>query len=337
MTPIRPGQALARLLIVVAVLCAGPRACHAQGTPAASPSAADVSAEPLAGPDAGFSAGPFVGRDPLRSDHAFPGFIGWISNPLQNIDPRSLTQMWPVFGTMSVSALPPLPSGNLQIYGAGLNVALTERLSAGMNQGGFVTSHFSREALLRRRGTITNDRDGWVNLGGFVQYTLIRDVANQFLFTPGIRWEAPTGSGEIFQGHGPAYLSPYFTTGKEFGNVHVLFTGGYEFPTGPGDVTSNIFYGNLHLDRRCFGWLYPLVEFNASYHATSVSLNLPERRGFFDFGNFQSSGNILTVAPGLNVVLVQNRLELGAVYITPIAAQHHFDFDGMLVKMILRY
>jgi hypothetical protein len=68
-----------------------------------------------------------------------------------------------------------------------------------------------------------------------------------------------------------------------------------------------------------------------------VDLGLPFRRGFFGFGNFESTGNLLTVAPGFNAVLLQNRLELGAVYVRPITAQHDFDFNGLLVKMVLRY
>src|SRR4051812_28305216 len=42
-------------------------------------------------------------RPYLASNHNFPNFIGWISNPVQNIDPRSLTQMWPVFANTSIS------------------------------------------------------------------------------------------------------------------------------------------------------------------------------------------------------------------------------------------
>ncbi len=61
------------------------------------------------------------------------------------------------------------------------------------------------------------------------------------------------------------------------------------------------------------------------------------RCSFFGFGNFASTGNLLTVAPGFNAVLVQNRLEFGAVYVRPITVQHDFDFNGLLVKIVLRF
>src|SRR5262249_685338 len=150
-------------------------------------------------------------------------------------------------------------------------------------------------------------RSGWLNAGGFVQYTLIEDVDNQFLLTGGMRWVAPCGSREIFQGHGPMHLAPYGTVGKEFGEFHILATAGYLFPAGPGDDTSNWFYANVHFDRRVFGWLYPLVEFNCTYFTKSAQFGLDTRRGFIDFGNFSAAGNIVTMAAGANAVLIPER------------------------------
>jgi hypothetical protein len=92
-----------------------------------------------------------------------------------------------------------------------------------------------------------------------------------------------------------------------------------------------------HLDRQMFGWLYPLIEFNWIEHTTTASLDLPARRGFFDLNNFESSGNILTMAVGANVVLIPAKLEFGAVYLTSIAAQHDFNVVGLMVKMVYRY
>lgn len=262
----------------------------------------------------------------LIGTRKFQNFIGWMSNPLQNIDPRSVTQIWPIFGSSWVSAVSAIPEGDLQVYGAGINIALSERLSIGMNQGGYATTQFKQ------------NREGWLNLGGFVQYTLIEDVQNQFLLTAGLRWEAPSGSQSVFQGRGPVYLAPYVTIGKEFGGCnHLLATVGYEFPCGSGTATSNFFYANLHLDRQMFGWLYPLVEFNWTYHTTHVDGSLPTASGYIDLGNFTASGNILTMAVGANVVLVRNRLEFGGVYLTSLATQRNFDMDGLLVKMVYRY
>jgi hypothetical protein len=265
----------------------------------------------------------------LTGNHNFPRFIGFVGNPLFNIDPRAVTEIVPLFDTVSVSTSRFLPDGNAQIYGPAVTVALSDRLSIGMNQGGYVVSDFAK------------NREGLLNLGGFLQYTVIEDVPNQFLATAGMRWVAPTGYAEVFQGHGPGQLAPYVTVGKEFGEFHVLATGGYQFAIGGGgsDAKRNLelFYGNIHIDRRVCGWFYPLVEFNCTYHSTSVDFDNPSTLDFFSFGNFETSGNLVTLSVGANAVLVPERLEIGAVYTTPIASQRNFDFNGVLVKMVIRY
>jgi hypothetical protein len=273
-------------------------------------------------------AGPGREGGLLTGNQNFQNFIPFISNPIQSIDPRSLTYFYPIFASSWVSPFPPLPSGNFQLYGAGLTVALSDRLSAGVNQGGYAVGEFGRHS-----------RDGWLNLGGFGQYTLIADAEDQFLLTAGLRWEAPSGEASVFQGHGPAHLAPYFTGGKEFGEFHVLGTFGYQFPTGSAASSTSLFYFNIHFDRRFFGWLYPLIEFNWTYHTTNISGQpLSERTGgFFDFGDFSGTGNIVLMAVGFDAVLVQNKLEAGIVYNTSIATQHDFDVNGLLVKVVLRY
>ena len=286
------------------------------------------------------------------SNRNFPNFIGFISNPLQSIDPRSLTQVVPLFGATSVSAIPALPKADFQIVGPAISLALTERFSVGLNQGGYAFARFNRNdrspvlpgrfpVLADRLQTLGQafggDRSGFLDLGGYAQYTLIEDVPDQFLMTGGVRLIVPSGSTEIFQGKGPAQLAPYLAAGKELGNFHVLATTGYQFPARTGSDEAKLFYLNVHVDRQCFGWLYPLVEFNWTNQTSSVDVNLPTRRGYVDFGNFDSTGNLVTLGVGANAVLIRDRLELGAVYTTPIAARGKLDFDGVLVKMVLRY
>jgi hypothetical protein len=294
----------------------------------------------------------------LAGNHNFPNFINFISNPLQSIDPRAVTAIYPIFGSAWVSNASPIPDGDFQLYGPAITIALSDRLAVGVNQGGYADAHFSsnpadRLRILRdeiREGILSDsvrnridtqdfggDRSGFLNLGGFFQYTFIQDIPDQFLVTGGIRWEAPCGAHEVFQGHGPLHLAPYLTAGKEFGEFHVLVTTGYFFPAGPGNDNSQQFYANVHLDRRCFGWLYPLVEFNSLYHTRSVDFGLTTRRGFLDFDNFEATGNIVTLAAGANAVLKPERLEIGAVYTTVIASQRDFDSNGIVVKMTIRY
>src|SRR5262245_34666343 len=83
------------------------------------------------------TGGRFVGN------HAFPDFIGFISSPAQNIDPRAVTEIYPLFASFWTKEIGPLPASDFQLYGAGLTVALSDRLAVGLNQGGFADVHLS--------------------------------------------------------------------------------------------------------------------------------------------------------------------------------------------------
>src|SRR5262249_37322680 len=76
-------------------------------------------------PDGGSSGGRLAGNQ------AFPGFIGFMSNPLQNIDPRAVTEIYPIFGSSWTSEAGPVPAADAQLYGAGLTIALSDRLAVG--------------------------------------------------------------------------------------------------------------------------------------------------------------------------------------------------------------
>lgn len=109
-------------------------------------------------------------NDLLWSNRNFPNFIGF----------------WPIFQSAWVKTPGALPNANFQVYGAGLNLALTERLCVGLNQGGFAVMHIDSGRFLGRE--FGGQRDGFLNLGGFAQYTLIEDVPNQFLLTACLRY-----------------------------------------------------------------------------------------------------------------------------------------------------
>jgi hypothetical protein len=315
------------------------------------PSASGQSASPLAPAwppsyDAPTISSPTVeAATAPAGTQGFSNFIGFMSNPLQNVDPRSLTQVWPLFLGAWTSEFGPLPSSDFQIYGAGINLALTERLSIGLNQGGFAAIHTDPVAPGRRIGraiAVRRDlgdqsRTGFLNTGGFVQYTLIADVENQFLFTAGTRVELPIGSYEVFQGKGPANLAPYVTVGQGFGNFHVLATAGYEFALRSPGSQARTFNLNGHLDYQLCDWIYPLVEVNWSRSENDVDVNLPLRRGFFSLGNFDAGTEVVTLALGVNFVLIRDRLEFGGCWSTPLYTQRDFDFNTMLLKMIVRF
>ena len=91
---------------------------------------------------------------PLSGNHEFANFIGFISDPLQNIDPRAVTAIYPLFGNEWVGTAAPFPDATGQIYGPALTVALSDRLAVGLNQGGYAKLSLSRGELAPRRASI---------------------------------------------------------------------------------------------------------------------------------------------------------------------------------------
>jgi hypothetical protein len=247
-----------------------------------------------------------------------------MSNPTRNIDPRSISDLYPIFAYAWTDRFLLMPPGQISAYGAGLNLALTERFCVGLTDGSPLWAHFNRQ------------RTGWANLGGFGQYTVIRDTDDQFLLTLGLSWEAPSGSKEVFNGNPPTYLAPYLTIGKEFGNFHVLATTGYNFAAEHAAVSTNTYFANFHFDYR-MGWFYPLVEFNGSWSNKTINFTPDFAPGLIEIDRFDGTGGIFAVSPGFTAVLIPEKLDVGAVYSTPIWSRHDFNFNSLLVKMNIRF
>ena len=263
----------------------------------------------------------------LTGNHNFPNFINFISSPIQNIDPRAVTALYPIFESAGRRRSRPCPMATCSVWrgrdggpiGPPGSRPEPGRLRRHAPEPRPTDAHHQRSPLpeppCRHPARLFDiaaggERDGLLNLGGFAQYTFIEDVPNQFLLTGGLRLEVPCGAHEVFQGYGPAEMSTYLTAGKEFGKYHVLGTVGYEFPIGPGSDNEQFFYANFHFDRQLFGWLYPLVEFNCLDHTVSVGRNfeLPTRRGFADFNDFSATGNSVFLSAGANAVIVPEAL-----------------------------
>jgi hypothetical protein len=93
--------------LLILALVGAPATAQEPVTVAAPPSSTAVFPGDLACapqvtmPDGGSAEGRLAGN------HAFPGFIGFLSNPLQNIDPRAVNEIYPIFGSAWTSEAGP--------------------------------------------------------------------------------------------------------------------------------------------------------------------------------------------------------------------------------------
>jgi hypothetical protein len=305
----------------------------APAAPTLMPVAPHYSAAPACENGCLFGSAPLdCGRAPLQSDHAFPGFIGPITNPILAKDPRSLTELRPLFVAHWIPPANALSDGDFQVYAAQIRVALSERLQFIAEKDGY--------AVLRPTSGAPR-QDGWLNLAAGLKYVLVRDVENQFLVSAGFQYEPQTGEAAVFQSQGDGLMTVFGTVGKEFGCFwHFIGNMGYQFGF-DNDQSNDLFYMSLHLDRQCFGWLYPLVEMNWFHYTRSGNWGIPAAVGGGDgLLNLGTSGiagdNLLTLAMGLKAQWSRN-LETGIAYERPITGDKGIFDNRLIAEIIIRY
>lgn len=240
------------------------------------------------------------GRQWFQSDHCFDNFISPVSNPFLFEDPRSLTEIRPIFiyqHTPSSNYL--FNGGSVGFFGTQARLALTDRLSFVVNKLGFV--------WVDPKGPTTLSSDtsfGELDLGP--KFTFLRNENTGTLGAAGVTFQIPTGSSKTFQDTGSLTLVPYVSFGQTFGQTsygafNALATTGYALSVD--NKRSDYFYLSTHLDFDVANLhkIYPLIELNWFHYATSGQ-SVPfgfEGRDLINFGSTGVSGlDSLTIAVG---------------------------------------
>src|ERR1700730_18924836 len=125
-----------------------------QGTPEKLNSPKDSNPISMGSPDSTLSSGnpllfpaeaaPQTPSGRLSGNHNFDNFIGYLSDPTRNVDPRAATGIYPAFGSAYFDGTRALPGGNFQAYGPPITVALSERLAVGLNNGGYAVADLNK-------------------------------------------------------------------------------------------------------------------------------------------------------------------------------------------------
>ncbi|MDG3006270.1 hypothetical protein [Paludisphaera mucosa] len=301
-------------------------------SPVAAPAAPPTYFDPSYAPAATAAAdAAFQERRPFESDHAFDGFVGPMTDPIQAKDARSLTEARLVFlGNWARPGTPVIGSGTYQVYALQLRLALTERLQIFADKDGIV--RFSPKP----GRSVT----GLANIAAGAKYVFIRDVENQFLFSGAVQYEAPTGYANIYQNQGSGLLGVYGIFAKQFGDsFHV--SGQFGQNIAMQNQLNGYFYTHLHTDYR-IGKFVPFFEanwfyYNQSSHYLPASVGM-EGAGYIDLGTSGFTGNsIVTLAPGMKYNFSKH-LEFGLCYQFPVSPDHKSLYgDQVIADLIWRY
>lgn len=280
-------------------------------------------------------------RCPLQSDHAFDSFASPVSDPFLMHDPRSLTEIKPLFIYEHVpSSNPNFQGGSAYFYGVNGSVAITDRLSIVIDKLGLVTlrPHTTTKGI--------GDETGFAETMLGPQYTFIRCENSGTLLAGGLTFDIPWGSNRVFQNTGDLSLIPYVSFAQNFlktcyGSFNFMNTTGYSFATD--NQRNDFFYSDFHLDFDVANLhkIYPMVELNWMHYTTNG--HPPTFYGFnggdlINFGNGGVAGqNDVTVALGARYKFAE-WFQIGAAVELPVYNRHEGIEDYRLqLDLIFRY
>lgn len=272
------------------------------------------------------------------SDHEFDYFASPVSMPFLLEDPRSLTELRPVFIMQGIpNGAPNFQGGHIEFYGTQIRVAFTERFSFVMTKLGFID---------------INPGSGATQPGGFgfaevhlgPKFTFLRHQETALLAAAGLNFQIPAGPARVYQDTGRVSLVPYVTFGKNFlqsrfGSLNAINTTGYSF-SGDGE-RSDFLYNSFHLD-----WdvanrhkIYPMVELHYVQYTFSGGLrNLNvEGRDLANIGDVNSGGRAnLNIATGLRYKLTE-AAQIGFAAEFPLNVRRDLQQFRFTIDLILRY
>ncbi len=281
-------------------------------------------------------------RQPFQSDHAFDGLISPVSNPFFFEDPRSLTEIKPLFIYQSVPRNDPyFQGGSAEFYGVQGRLAFNEKWSVVINKLGFVSLQpkFTDGTLTRSSGFAEFD------IGP--KWTFYRNETSGGIAAAGVNFDIPIGDRKVFQHTGTLALDPYINYGKSFGRLpdgygsfNFLGQAGYNF--GVDNKRAEFFHTSYHIDYDVANLhkFYPLVELNW-FHYTKRGTAVDVGTEGADFINFGSSRltygrDVVRAAVGGRYKFNEN-MNVGVAFEFPLTTQKSLSDFRLGIDFIFRY
>ncbi len=275
----------------------------------------------------------------FRSDHAFDGFISPVTNPFLFEDPRSLTEVRPIYLYQRIPGRQAdTNGGNIQYFGVQGRVAITNRLSFTINKLG--GTWFNPQS-----GSALPGSSGFSEIWLGPKFTFIRGEESGTLLAGGLQFQIPIGSAGVFQNTGALSLVPYVSYAQSFlrdaswGGVNLMANASYAFSTN--SARSDYLSLSGHLDWDVMNWhrFYPLLEMNY-YLMTTDGTTRPnvgaEGRDLFNLGSSAKGNGLLTGAFGARFKFTECA-QVGTAFEIPFAGPKDFFQYRWTLDFIYRY
>lgn len=274
----------------------------------------------------------------FRSDHMFDGFASPVTNPFLFEDPRSLTELRPIFIYQKIpSSQRDFLGGNITFFGTQGRVAFTDRWSLVFSKLGGISLN-------------PNDQSSFGSDVGFAElwlgpkYTFYRGEETCSVAAAGLQFQLPIGSQDAFQNTGNLSLVPYVSYAQSFlrdfqyGSFNLMASTGYSFSTNRARTDYYYLSGHLDFDVANLHRFYPLMELNWILNTTngqSVPIG-SEGRDLINFGSQAQGKGLLTGAFG-GRVKISEHAQLGGAFEFPLAGPRDLFRYRFTLDFILRY
>ncbi len=274
-------------------------------------------------------------RSLFQSDHCFDGFISPISNPFLFEDPRSLTEVRPIFIYQHTPRSNYAFQGsNIEFFGAQFRLAITDRLSFVFNKLG---------------GIWTDPHDPFPSGSGLAElnlgakYTFYRNEDCGTVAAAGFTFQIPAGPDKVYQDTGSVSFVPYVSVAQnffrsEYGSFNFLGTTGYAFAD---TARSEYYFLSTHLDYDVGNLhkIYPLLEVNWYQYMRSGNSH-PfgfEGRDLINFGSTGISGTgSVSLATGARYKFNET-LQTGLALEFPLTSNKDLLNFRLMADVIFRY
>ncbi len=202
--------------------------------------------------------------------------IAPVTNPLFFEDPLIHSEVRPLAMWHNIDKGFATGGGDVRVYAAQLRYAITDRLAFIATKDGYID-------VDPGVGTST---DGWADIAAGLKYALIDSADRQFVLTPGIKLELPTGNTSVFQGNGSGEWNAFVSAIKGWDDFHATASAGVRLPNDWDRETASAHY-SLQLDYYVCRWFIPFVAANGQT-VLSEGKGLPLTVEGFDLINFGS-------------------------------------------------
>lgn len=235
--------------------------------------------------------------------------ISPVSNPINFEDPRPRTEVRPIFMHHEIHDDFFTGGGDVQLYAIQARFALNDRLAFIATKDGII--EFNPES--------GESETGFANLAAGFKYAFYLDENAGRIATAGLRYEAPLGNRDVFQGNGDGLLNPFLSAGAVYGAFNFMAGTGLRLPFDHHDST--FFDFDAHVSYR-IGDFFPALELNV-VRVLDAGQRLPiadEGQDLFNFGSIKSEHETLVTAGPAVRYRFSDVLETGAAYQVPLTS-----------------